>query len=380
MPSGSSLERAVLCPGSTVLPHVGNYNEAALKGTMLHDFIQKAILTSRETALQGVPEEFREAAELVDFSRLPKFDPTKPIEEQVRFEMAMAYDILTGKGRLIGYNLERDYGELAPSEVAASIDMVWMDQEWNTVHVYDIKTGRKDVTPAIRNWQLKIAALAVRTFWEAGQVQAGIAYSRNGGVWYDWTTFTLAQLDRDAETLRRAYAKWLRASPGEELVTGKHCSYCPALQACPAMTGLLRGVAGQERDTWVSPNPADNEAMVSAYNALQAAKAGIRALEDNINTIARVFPIDLGGDTVYTEIVGNGRNELDYEKAKSVLGTTGGLLEEATKVEHSISQTDLKRACNNKGIPWTGVQKALKEAGAYKWVPFRAQMGETTKK
>ena len=108
MPSASALERSFACPASAVLERLPDVPSAAAKrGQSLHAKYQK-----------DVPSEFAEL-----------------LGGDVIAELALAYDVEADKARVIGRDVGRNYGEVLPSEVAMSLDMV------GSKGIVEIKTG-----------------------------------------------------------------------------------------------------------------------------------------------------------------------------------------------------------------------------------------------
>ncbi len=286
MPSGSSVERALICTGSVSLPQANNINEFADEGTSCHTFIDtcldakindpEGLQEARLKALAALPEEHREAASDIAIDRI------EPLTGHMG-ETAFVYDVISGNVRFLGQRIGRNYGELAPTEIPFSADAIGHSDD--KVWVVDWKTGYRKVTPAAKNWQLRLAALAVAKYYGKDQALVAVVYTR-GKVWYDWAEkpFDAMDLEGFAQELKDAYVKWTSETP--RFTTGSHCSYCAALTSCPAMAGLVQKVLnGDAANGDLDP--------VSAYELMRSMQAAIKNVEGFVRTIALREPIEL---------------------------------------------------------------------------------------
>ncbi len=380
MPSGSSLERAMNCYASVVLPKVKDINEAADRGTALHEYLRVAKGGDREGALASCPEEYRAEAEAIDLSRLP-------VCAEEHAEIALAYDIATGKARVAGYNLGRNYGPLAPTEIPLSLD--WVGVQDRKAIVLDYKTGAA-VTSAKRNWQLKLGALAIANAMSGYGLQTVVVaavYTRSGRPQFDYAEFNSFDLDGFAEDLRGAYAEWKNegsnAANGDfRYTTGPHCKFCPSASYCVATNSLIRAMAnkpGEVADEIISTlEKGDPRA---AYKNLSAAKAALKAVEAKIDAYAKNTPIELGDGVVYGEKTGGGREEIDGAVAYDTLTAEYGQHIADEAVERSATKTSIKNAL--KGITSATSERdvfdAIRKAGGIKFKRFANRMGEFEK-
>src|SRR5262247_1555535 len=91
----SALERVEACPGSTVLRAVPVTTEAAIKGTVMHEFVMNVLKYGEVQALALAPAEHREMLAEYDLEGLP----TEP--GAYASEVAFAIDIAEGTARAI---------------------------------------------------------------------------------------------------------------------------------------------------------------------------------------------------------------------------------------------------------------------------------------
>src|SRR5580704_11443141 len=150
--SPSSLLRQLNCEGSLFLPRAENYSQAAEDGSAEHE-------------------------RLADFASL---DPeiAKHIPLHASSEVKLAYDVVTGKGRIIGYGADRRYGTLGPNEIAGTADVAAHEDD-GCVVIRDFKTGYADVEPARSNPQLAFYALAYASAVGASFARVGIIYTKS---------------------------------------------------------------------------------------------------------------------------------------------------------------------------------------------------------
>lgn len=249
--SFSKTPRFVQCLGSTVLPRVmeSDIGEPAEKGHAIHAFFATAARLGREAALEATPEAYQEICGAFDLALLPTVNA-----ERFSHEVAMAYDALKDEARIIGYDVGRNYGELADGEIPGALDVLGLTADEGVV-VADYKSGRVPVAPPKKNWQLKIGAVAAARRFQARYAVVQIIHTREGmRPWSETATLDAFDLEEAAETLRelvlrrrqlvQSFLQRGYAGLGDSLVRGPECRYCPSSSFCPAMTSLIRSVVG----------------------------------------------------------------------------------------------------------------------------------------
>lgn len=251
--------RVVQCLGSTVLPRVQDAFAGfpAEQGKAIHAFFSSAARLGlelgrekgREAALDIVPAEFQETCATFDLSRLPTVDA-----EKYSHEVAMAYDALEDKARIIGYDMGRNYGELADGEIPGTLDVLGLTDDEGVVYP-DYKSGRVPVPAPKKNWQMRIGGLAAARRYNARYAVLQIIHTRPGmKPWTETDTLDAFELEETAEHLRelvlrrrqlsKSFLKRGFAGLGESLVRGEECRYCPSASFCPAQTSHIRAVTG----------------------------------------------------------------------------------------------------------------------------------------
>lgn len=146
-----------------------------------------------------------------------------------KVEAAFAYDPQTGAGRILGYDIGRQYVDagLLPHEIAGSADLVWMSG--GTVVVVDHKTGRS-ITDSVWPQMQWLSVMAARALgaWAA---RAVIWHATDYGIIEYEQHYDDVALARIANGMRVNIA----AVPDSWPTPGPHCEalYCNARSACP---------------------------------------------------------------------------------------------------------------------------------------------------
>lgn len=209
MRSASSLERVEACPASTALPHAPYSGEAAEQGTENHRVIEEVITAG------GVPEKL---ADLWEGALT------------VETEVAYVIDVAKRTGRRLGkLPTARDYGEVGPTEIAMTLDVLLTKP--GEVVIIDWKS-RTRVTPSERNLQIAAQMCAVEavhgmTGW------AGLVYLDD--MYRDLAPFSVFDSGARWSRLARLVEREGTGQP----VAGSHCRYCPALVHCPTQRAAL---------------------------------------------------------------------------------------------------------------------------------------------
>jgi len=259
LPSASAVERAMRCPASCVLPQARLVGEVADLGTAVHRFVEAvraraqqlaeggsdyahALDEARTEELQRLtasspPEGLLEIVEALDLTRIPR---------EARSEVAFAWSLQTGEGRVLGEALDRDYSSVRDDEIPGTADLAWPEE--GRAVIWDLKTG-KSLGPAARNWQLRTLALAACRAWGLDEADAKLVYLRSDGHSYvdravfdafDLSAFA-ADLQLLAERIARA-GETVEAGRPPDVELGPWCRYCPALASCPGQTTQLRAL------------------------------------------------------------------------------------------------------------------------------------------
>jgi hypothetical protein len=303
LPTASRLHRASICPASAVLPRIEEAtSRAAERGKAVHQFLATVGTLGVEPALAAIPKEWHQDCRLIDLDSLPQVDPMAWAHE-----VALVYNVHTGRAREVGRNLERSYPPLAPGEIAGTADVVALTPD--AVVVADWKTGWSKVPGAAVNWQVRFYALAAaRAYGRERAVVAIVRLDSEGHARWDsaeFDEFDMATIEQELVALvARLEAEHERVARGERprVVYGDHCAFCPAVRACPAVGEFLVRAAGSE--------PAiTSHAQVARW--ISARKAGARFIEA-IDAALEVYA-DAHGPVKTTDGMQYGRREKQRE-------------------------------------------------------------------
>lgn len=222
-------------------------------------------------------------------------------------EVAFAIDVETGGARVIGFRLGREYGELRESEIALTVDWAGHDE------VGDLKTGfAAHVAHPRENLQLLSAAYALAKVNNLDSVFVKILIAREDETVPLWAKLDGAWMAAVLAELREIHFRTRLPSPA---VAGEHCSFCPALGACP-QTSQLSALAGTKVQWTTEFVSAENDAQMVLHLPLleKAAEAVKEALK------AR-GPIALPNGKVWRPTTSK-RRTLDKEALERAIDTT----------------------------------------------------------
>lgn len=327
MITASSLSRRMNCPGSSVLPQAENHSEWAESGH----------------------EEHEELAIGVSASTLPP-ELAKYVPADARPEVALAFDVATGEGRVIGENLGRNYGNPGPFEIVGSTDVLGI--EGDAVIVIDWKTGFLNVEPAATNPQLAFYALAAARALNKSRAIVRIIYTKSG--YCDEHELDALDLASFAERLKALHLRAARAQEtknrGEQVSTreGAWCRHCASKSVCPSKVSLLVQIAegglAVIGDTAMTPERAAGayEQIVRIEQLVKDARARL------VTYVDEQGPIDLGDGRMYGRYNKAGTERLDGKKAieaiRAVVSPEIAKDFESIAIDHSTSKAAISRA------------------------------------
>jgi hypothetical protein len=319
----SGLQLAAVCPGAPVMPRFGSTSVKADIGSALHEYNALRGERGRETADE-------QADDIADrwgldgkdrgmfFARARSLDLQIP--EGAIYEMPLC---LRADGTV--EPVQGGRGEyLVPDDtiVAGTLDILFstpdalIDERWcprdSVLWTPDLKTGSDaHVAPIARNWQARTSALLGARWTRAQAVVPAIVYPHaNGGTWdvpmrgerpVPLRAEGLAEAERDVRQLHATVAEQAeRIAAGKlpKLVTGAHCTYCPARPGCPAHVAEARALATGQ--VGLTPGPLTAEQAQRAAGLLGPVKAATKKLEEALRAhVAEHGPIPLPDGRVY---------------------------------------------------------------------------------
>lgn len=359
MPTASSVELALTCPPSHVLPGYDSTNEAARRGTAIHEYLRRAPELGRREALALVPEQWRDICDAIDLSQIPP---------NVSREVTVAWDTHAWTGRELGRDLGRDYSMRRPSEIVGTADIIGISDDGTTVYVGDYKTGRTEQPPPAHHPQLLTLALAAAAHMRADfAIVEVIRIDEDGEVWRETSSLDRLDLDRFAARLAVMMAsltqslRHRRDGSALPLVEGKHCRYCPAFAHCPAKASLaMRIGTGQEAEDYRRIQ-ITRENAAKIWHRVALAKELLSKVEGVIRTLARQAPIDLGDGTQLGELLSPGNESLDGDTAHDVITLMRGQACADAAVTRLVSKAGIRRALRDDLKPGERLGRTLDE-------------------
>lgn len=339
LPTASGLQLAHACPASQALPVVDTSWRSGELGRDKHEALAGLLATPQATAH---PEASASWVAGIDD---PEF--TDPLRGSFS-EAAFAWDVASGKGRLLGFNLGRNY-DVAPSEFAGAAD--YYRPEPGGVSVVDLKTGLGDVPHPSRNAQLRFLALAAARWHGVESARVGILHAPEGQTprwaWATLDAFELETVALELRTLAERIAKARRdvyEDTTPRLTVGEHCTYCPARHGCPARVAMAQRLAGEPEKVVL-----DLKAMLTPETAAlalarwQAARKALEEVGGALHAYASESPIPLGDGRVWGPRESK-REVIDAEKAWPVLVESYGAEVARKAMSLDTSKTGVARA------------------------------------
>lgn len=285
MLSPSGLYRVQHCAASAVLParHLAP-GPGARRGTLVHAYLA-AVATDGDVAsvLAGMPPAVRALCGAIDLDEVPRGGEA---------EVALAYDLRTGKTRRLEGVGARDYSGATPREVAGTVDLLLPPQprrgpvavDWKTTSFsLDLDTVR----PQLECYALMAAGL---TGSPSAECWVGIIGDTGAVAWECWglDAERLAEVASGLQaTAQRILAagQALRAGVPLDVHEGAWCRYCPGLLTCPLTEDVEARLGANDPGT--------------AYLAQKRLKQLLEAAKRRTKTL-----VEAGHEVEWTEVDG----------------------------------------------------------------------------
>jgi hypothetical protein len=235
----------------------------------------------RDAALASVPKDspWRAFAEGVDLA------PMLVDARVVHVEYALAYNPVTFHAVHLTGATDRNYSGLPDGYVPGTLDLV-IEKLDGSVWAWDHKTGAVYVPASCG--QMKIAACALASVFQTDAVTVGIIQIDDEGQYLEPESITYVRdgendLDAARLDIRQAYelaakAAAVLAGGGTPSVrTTSECNHCPAMRSCPAVSSLVRGLAGIG-----STGPVSVEEAGAAWQQVKLAEKVIEAAKRDL--------------------------------------------------------------------------------------------------
>ena len=319
MITASRLELVRSCPASVTLPWVDEKTPEAEAGTKLHKEWEDRINAG------DIPDELE--------SRWPGY--------AWRAEVPFAWSLADGTGReLPNAGGHRDYSSVGPLEIAGTCDIV--GRLGGKLVVADKKSFMK-ITPAVRNAQLHIAALALSRAYDVDDVEVGIFHEVNRPDVETLDGYAIDAFAREARLIMASAKKAQAAPDSVEFRTGTHCRYCPAFHACPAQAELSALVAGPELANRIelSIPLADDTTALDMFRLYERLGMLQKRLRSVVYARAAERPIPLGDGTAFGAVATEGSRKLDGDRVWSVMTELHGA---------NVADAAVKRTATQKGL------------------------------
>jgi hypothetical protein len=392
LPTASHIYRAENCPPSCALPQVQTTNQDAQAGTSGHRYLQRVPAVGAALALAEVPEKYRPMCERIELDGLPLEDGAASPGTQ--YEVAFAFDVATGAARLLGVGLERQYGTIAPTEIAGTLDVIRNPvAEGEIPEVLDYKfDGYESHSPAPDvNPQLLFGGLCLQRLYGYSNVRLTLIHFRpDGSHWAESSTRDMDGFDFDCYALRlrelvdrvHMAEDGVYAKKTPDVRRGPWCRYCPAIVHCPAVVAMVAAAASNPGATVEEIRLAMNEqgglevrraAASKAYLRLKQIEDALKPWKTALYMFASEHSIDLGDGKVYGQ-VDIPKETVDGKLARQVLATLhGGPVAEAA-CSFDTSKAAIERALRP---VWEAQKKVWEERKA---VGEKGEDGKALKK
>ncbi len=331
--TASGLKRAMACGASLHLPIVRDEpSPAAERGTWRGVFLKRVGQVGAEAALAEVPAEHRDACAALPLDELP--------ETGLLAEVALAFNVATGEARVIGIDVDRQYGELAPMELAGAADVIGIDRATDRALVLDWKSaGYKE--RASDSLQLRFLALAAMRAYAVSAVRVEVVRLGDGGeVSRSWHDYDALDLDAFALELRDWFAK---AGSDRTPSPGSHCTYCKSFSFCPAQTAIItKAERGEDVAHPFLQGGLSRNTVGAAYVLSEQLKTIAKELDRRIyGAMQELKEAETPRGTTLRMVVRDGNEKIDGMAAAALLAEMFGASAVTACAEVSVTKTAL---------------------------------------
>jgi hypothetical protein len=343
LPSSSKLDLAAECPASFALPQTQRNGKYSTRGRALHAYLGSIKELGREKALEQVPAEWREDAEVIDVDALPLDIET------YHAEVTIAFNLDTGGARVLGQGMKREEvaALLRPREIAGTLDVLGLTAD--AVVVPDYKTGHAHLVPREMRQLKSYSLFAARAFNRLKAI-SGVIRIREDGTNY-WQRADFDAFDLDAfelevkEICHRVLVTREQLSRGISPATneGEHCRNCNAFDRCPSKMSLVRAAAGAPDSIEEMLKGATPEQLSVALQRVNALEKVVERVKGVLRDRALLSPIPLPDGRVF----GPGdQDEVNLDLAHKFLTDNYGptVAADALQIEKSMSKDSIEKA------------------------------------
>jgi hypothetical protein len=314
--------------------------------------------TEHAEAGKGRHGEMEESIDTGDLSKLPDRVQALVAGLTVHAEVSVSYDTATGRARLIGKKLDRQYGELGPFEIPGTMDLLAIGN--GRVVVGDWK-GWKEVDHPDRNRQTMFYALCAALLYNVSEVTVAIAYLVAGHRGVQIATLDLIELLAYGDELKEMFvhAAQVAIDPHAHEVVSKHCEYCPAFLDCAKQNALKDEAANNlvaSTLNMLMPFENDDDAAM-AYEINERLGLLHARVKAALIMRAKQRPIPLRSGRIYGERQTKGKRTLDADKTYSYLREVYGQEVADNAVQRETAQAWIENAFRRAGVKQPGKTK-----------------------
>ena len=345
LPSGSGWELLPVCIGPAVLQRSESESEYKDAGNAGHKFLEECASLGREGALALVPEEMKSRCASLDLSQLP-------IGKSFKSEVALAYDVMSGKARYLGRSLKRAYPKLEETEFPITLDVASAVE--GVFYYVDFKFGRSGST-ANESMQLANGCLAGARFSKCSTAKGALArIDADGLVRWDVVEFSEVELEAHAKYLYELGDRIGAAqdNPSELVLnTGPHCDGCPSFLFCPAMQGMVKVFARNFRNGEIEHADwtLDENTAGQVYVRLRLVEKALEGVKETLKLYASVTPLQLEGGGTWGQVKESHFSISDAEGAAKYLKQALGEGPAALAIQTKVTRGGIKEAVRAAG-------------------------------
>ncbi len=356
LPTASSLDRAVTCSASFLLPQQDNDaapSEGRERGRAIARYLQRIPQIGADAALAEVPSEWVEVCASIDLEALPITLGT---------EVAFALNCVSGDAVELGRDIDRNY---EPALLAVRPDADVTEWVFGTADVFGVSElevfvgdhkGHQRVERAKANRQLGFSAVCAAKVYGRKRAVVCVYRPLQDGRPPDRAEldeFDLEAFEYEVRALHWQAKEFEAGRLALQPVPGVHCRYCKATNECPA--AKVGAEIACRSDGQLDPRgPITRENAGRWYVGLAALREWMRNAEAQIEELARYEPIELPDGRRYglTEVSGNER--IDSDIALSIIGEELGPEIANDASTRTITKKGLARALQKHNVPGRG--------------------------
>lgn len=350
--TGSGLWLAQICIGSAVLERASSTTPWTRRGNALHKFFLDVNRlggpeAGRDAALALVEDDgFRRVCEFLNLEGLP-LDPAAYVPE-----VALAYDVVTGRAEELHRKGDRDYSMVDFSrQVPITLDGAGVSPR--RVKVFDWKPGFAYVSDPEINMQFRMGGLAAARTWGRGKDFEGaevemVRFREDGEPYTVRRFFDLFALAEIASEVRELHADGMRAAAADvapKLTTGAHCAKCNSIAYCPAAEAVVRAAVTQPETVVVGMiAKLTPEHALEALDQYDSLVALVGRMKEELDRFAAWEPIRMRDGRMYGKHEEH-RDKLDGQKVWHRLAELVGADEAWKASKIATTKKDLTALC-----------------------------------